>query len=72
MAPVILKAHFDGSSIQLDEPYELPRDARLLVTVLADPTSDLERAAWAALSASGLEQAYGGDEPDYSTAEILP
>ena len=72
MPAIILKAHFDGTSIQLDEPYELPRDARLLVTILPDSASDRERADWLALSASGLERAYGDDEPDYSTAEILP
>jgi hypothetical protein len=34
--PIIsLKAHFDGKAIHLDEPYELPRDAKLIVTVLS-------------------------------------
>lgn len=29
MPAISLKAHFDGKHIQLDEPYELPRDAQL-------------------------------------------
>jgi hypothetical protein len=72
MPAISLKAHFDGTSIQLDEPYELPRDARLLVTVLPDSGGEHERAAWLALSALGLERAYGDTEQDYSAAEILP
>ena len=71
--PVIsLKAHFDGKLIQLDEPYELPRDAQLIVTVLSPAAVDDERAGWAALSTRGLANAYGNDEPDYSVADIRP
>ena len=73
--PVLsLKAHFDGQQIQLDEPYELPRDAALLVTVLSmsPADQDQERQAWLTLSAKGLASAYGENEPDYSDAEILP
>ena len=72
MSPISLKAHFDGKHIQLDEPYDLPRDAQLLITVLPPTADELERAAWLELSAQGLEHAYGDNEPDYSTADILP
>jgi hypothetical protein len=34
MAAISLKAHFDGDHILLDEPYDLPPDARLIVTVV--------------------------------------
>lgn len=34
MPTIRLKAHFDGQAIQLDEHFELPRDAQLMVTVL--------------------------------------
>ena len=71
--PVIsLKAHFDGKTIQLDEPYELPRDVQLIVTVLSPSPLDTERAGWAALSARGLAYAYGDNEPEYSVADIQP
>ena len=40
MPTIRLKAHFDGLAIQLDEQFELPRDAQLLVTVL--PSAELE------------------------------
>jgi hypothetical protein len=71
--PVLsLRAHFDGKLIQRDEPYELPRDAQLIVTVLPPAPVDDERAGWAAFSARGLANAYGKDEPDYSAADIRP
>lgn len=40
MPTIRLKAHFDGQAIQLDEQFDLPRDAQLLVTVL--PSAELE------------------------------
>ncbi|MBC7818243.1 MAG: hypothetical protein IAG10_15260 [Planctomycetaceae bacterium] len=40
MPTIRLKAHFDGQAIQLDEQFELPRDAQLLITVL--PSAELE------------------------------
>lgn len=72
MPAISLKAHFDGKHIQLDEPYELPRDAQLLVTVLAPTAQELERTEWLRLSMQGLDRAYGENEPDYSAADILP
>ena len=66
MPAISLKAHFDGQHIRLDEPFELPRDASLLVTVLSPSTSEGERQAWFALSTTGLSAAYGDAEPDYS------
>jgi len=35
MPSITLKAHYDGQSKLLDEPYELPRNARLLITMVA-------------------------------------
>jgi hypothetical protein len=52
MPSITLKAHYDGQSILLDEPYELPRNARLLITVVAPPL-DAEREAWARLGGEG-------------------
>ena len=68
MSVVTLKAHFDGKHICLDEPYEIPPDARLSVLVVsgADETLEEEREAWFALASEGLARAYGEDEPDYS------
>ena len=70
MPAISLRAHFDGTAIQLDEPYELPRDAQLLVTVLPPGPLDVERAEWAALSAEGLAWAFNDNEPDCSEAGV--
>lgn len=70
MPSVSLKAHYDGQAIRLDEPFDLPEGAQLIVTILDQP--ERERAVWANLSARGLAQAYGDSEPEYSTADVLP
>ena len=67
MPPVVLKAHFDGREIKLDEPYDLPPNARLIVTVLP---AGMEDADWRALSLNGLARAYGDDEPDYPLSMV--
>lgn len=67
-----LKAHFDGKTIQLDEPYEFPPNAQLLVTVLSPTPMETERKGWTGLSAAGLACAYGDNEPDYSEADLRP
>ena len=60
-----LRAHFDGSQILLDEPFDLEPDAELIVTVLPK-SSDAERDDWARLSIENLARTYGDDEPEYS------
>ena len=70
MQAISLSAHFDGQQILLDEPYELPPNTRLIVTVVALPTPDQEQLAWYQLAAQGLAAAYGDDEPEYSEADI--
>ena len=42
MSSITLKAHFDGQSIHLDEPFELTQDAQLLVTVLPSANTESE------------------------------
>jgi len=59
-----LKANFNGQTIQLDEPYELPRDAQLLVTVLSPLSSDSSMHGWAERSAAGLARLRQNSEPD--------
>jgi hypothetical protein len=46
MPTVAIPAHFDGKQIVLDEPYDLPANANLLVTLLPDAGGDLQEAAW--------------------------
>jgi hypothetical protein len=72
MAAISLKAHFDGKSIQLDEPFELSPDAQLLVTVLPPHTDEREREDWDRLAIEALVRAYGDDEPEYTLDDIRP
>jgi hypothetical protein len=69
MPTVTLKAHYDGERIQLDEPFDLPRNALLLVTVVPQD-GDGDRVAWLAASSAALARAFGDDEPEYTQADI--
>ena len=69
MESVILRAHFDGKQIRLDDPFELEPDTELIVTVLPKSLSE-ERAEWARLSLERLARAYGDGEPEYSLDSI--
>ena len=62
--PISISAHFDGEQILLDEPVELERNARLIVTVL--PKDNDERESWLRLTAAQLNAAYDGAGDDYS------
>jgi hypothetical protein len=69
MPAVTLKAHFNGKQIVLDEPFDLPPDSSLMVTVLPKEASS-ENAPWHSLAAHALARAYGDDEPDYTAADV--
>lgn len=69
MTTVALSAHFDGEKIQLDEPCQLPPNARLVVVVLP---SDDERQEWSKLAMQQLAKAYGPNEPEYTSADLRP
>ncbi len=69
MPAVTLKAHFNGKQIVLHEPFDLPSDSPLMVTVLPKGDS-AEVAQWHGLAAAALARAYGENEPDYSAAEV--
>src|SRR5437867_7033369 len=55
---VILRAHFDGKQILLDEPFELVPNTELMVTILPKSLGD-EREDWARLALENLARAYG-------------
>ncbi|MBI4568697.1 MAG: hypothetical protein HY719_09905 [Planctomycetes bacterium] len=69
MPTVSLKAHYDGERIQLDEPFDLPPDVPLLVTVLVSE-ADNDREAWIVMGRQTLARAYGPDEPEYTLDDI--
>lgn len=51
MPAVTLQAHYNGQQIVLDEPYDLPTNAQLMVTVLP-PSSESEESWLQAASTS--------------------
>ena len=69
MPTVTLKAHYDGETIRLDEPFELLPHTRLMVTVLP-PADESDRGSWSSVSVTNLARAYGPDEPDYSENDV--
>ena len=69
MPTVTLRAHYDGERIQLDEPFDLPPDVPLLVTLLV-PEGDNDREAWIDTGRRALARAYGDDEPEYTLDDI--
>jgi hypothetical protein len=69
MPSVTLKAHFDGSQIRLDEPFEIPANSPLMVTVLPLSNSQMDRDSQA-IARQSLARAYGDEEPDYSDADV--
>ena len=76
MKSVTLRAHYDGKNIVLDEPFEIPVNTLLTVTVPASIASEQdpgrERASWASLSARSLARAYDDGEPEYTVADLRP
>lgn len=64
---IVLKAHFDGEKITLDEPFDLPIGVPLIVMV---PSLQEERDAWTALAKHALARAYSDDEPEYTLDDL--
>ena len=69
MPTISLKAHYDGKTIRLDEPFDLPPNTRLMVTVLP-PMTEAGRDDWSRLSTANLARAYGENEPEYSERDV--
>jgi len=74
MPTVTLNAHFDGKHIVLDEPFAIPPNARLTVTVLSTLANshDTEHTEWGAIALQRLADAYGESEPEYSLGDVRP
>ncbi len=52
MPTVALQAHYDGEHIVLDEPYDLPANANLMVTLLPSATGADSEDVWLRAAAS--------------------
>jgi hypothetical protein len=69
MPAVTLKAHYDGERIILDEPFDIPRNSPLMVTVLP-PTEAVVDEDWFLVARKALSASYGTDEPDYGIEDL--
>ncbi len=69
MSAVTLKAHYDGERIVLDEPFEIPPNSALMVTVLS-PTEAVVDENWFLVARKALSAAYGPDEPDVGIEDL--
>ena len=67
MPMMTVSAHFDGDRICLDEPFDLEPNMKLIVTILPGPESHSEHESWLNLSSQRLKDAYGKNEPEYSS-----
>lgn len=67
MPTVTLRAHYDGERILLDEPFEIPPNCPLIVTVLSASEGTAED--WPSAAERALARAYG-DEPEYTAADL--
>jgi hypothetical protein len=66
MKQTILRAHFDGEQIQLDEPCQLEPNTPLRIVVGSSTTLEAEREGWLLLGSQRLADAYDEDEPEYT------
>jgi hypothetical protein len=71
MPAVTLKAHYDGERILLDEPFEIPPNTPLMVTVLTGAEAIVGE-DWVHRAKTGLSAAYGSDEPEYAASDLKP
>ena len=74
MPTVALQAHYDGKRIVLDEPYDLPANANLIVTVLPSPSDVDSEEEWLKSASSSDAFAFLSDasEDIYTAADGEP
>jgi len=73
MTTITLSAIYDGEHIRLEDDYQLPKNARLLVTLVdavADQGEEFRR-DWSLLALRSLSRAYGEHEPEYGDEKVI-
>jgi hypothetical protein len=64
MPTIAIPAHFDGKQIVLDEPYDLPTNAGLLVTVLPAIEDGITEQMWLNSTAKSSAFEFLSDEAE--------
>ena len=74
MSTIALTAHFDGKQIVLDEPFQLPVNASLLVTILPQSDGDIDDRQWLAAASKSDAFAFLNDDSEniYTSADGQP
>ena len=74
MPTVTLQAHYDGRRVILDEPYDLPANAALMVTLLPSAADPDAEETWLRVASSGDAFAFLADpaEDIYTVADGEP
>jgi len=74
MPTIALQAHYDGEHIVLDEPYDLPANANLMVTLLPSASDADSEDAWLRAVVSSEAFAFLADpaEDIYTTTDGEP
>ncbi|MBI3417844.1 MAG: hypothetical protein HY043_21335 [Verrucomicrobia bacterium] len=74
MPTVALQAHYDGVHIVLDEPYDLPANASLMVTLLPAASDEDAEDAWLRAASANDVFAFLADpaEDIYTAADGKP
>ncbi len=66
----VLRGHFDGQVIRLNEPLAMEADTEVTIVVLSPHLTESDRELWSLLAQANLERGYGVEEPDYTVALI--
>ncbi len=71
MSTIAIPAHFDGKQIVLDEPFDFPDNAQLLVTLLPVAGDDVREDAWLKAVAKSDAFAFLADDAEdiYTSAD---
>ena len=74
MPTISLQAHFDGKHIVLDEPFDLPAHANLMVTLLPGSSDEASEIEWLRAAAKNEAFAFLADpeEDVYTVADAKP
>jgi len=74
MPTVTLQAHFDGKRIVLDEPYEIPANATLMVTLMPSSPEAESEETWlrAASSSDAFDFLHDEGEDIYTVKDGKP
>ena len=60
-----IKATYDGTQFQPDEPINIPVNSRAIIVVM-----DQEEEDWYTLASNNLNRAYGDHEPEYNLSQL--